>query len=197
MGAYDGRVTARDTGIASSLHGSNDPALMAVSGVYTAMWHVYLNDELKYTSTSPFLAQNDKVGPNWDWSHIDPTRTKNSDNLYAAGDLAAAMEVNPYLKVFSASGYYDSVTGFFQTFINFQNMPLGSESARENALNNIKSYNYESGHMIYLDDNSRVKMKEHLTKFYEDAIPKPQIAAQRAQEGFYTSQKRRSNRTPY
>ena len=58
------------------------------------------------TSTSPFLAQNDKVGPNWDWSHIDPTGTKNSDNLYAAGDLAAAMEVNPYLKVFSASGYY-------------------------------------------------------------------------------------------
>ena len=197
VGAYDGRVTARDTGIASSLQGSNDPALMAVSGVYTAMWHIYLNDELKYTSTSPFLAQNDKVGPNWNFSHIDPTGTKNSDNLYTAGDLAAAMEVNPYLKVFSASGYYDAVTGFFQTFLNFQNMPLGSESARKNALNNIESYNYESGHMIYLDDNSRVKMKEHLAKFYEDAIPKPQAAAQRAQEGFYTSQKRRSNRTPY
>jgi len=203
VGAYDGRVTARDTGIAASLKGNNDPALMAVSGVYTAMWHIYLNNELKYTSTAPFLAQNDKVGPNWNFSHIDPTGTKNVDNLYTAGDLAAAMEVNPYLKVFSASGYYDAVTPFFQTFLNFQNMPLGSESARKNALNNITTCNYKSGHMIYLDDDSRVKMKGHLAKFYDEAILKSQAATQgieaapKTQEGFYTSLKRRMNRTPY
>jgi carboxypeptidase C (cathepsin A) len=203
VGAYDGRVTARDTGITASIPG-NDPALMAVSGVYTAMWHIYLNDELKYTSTSPFLAQNDKVGPNWNFSHVDPTGAKNSDNLYTAGDLAAAMEVNPYLKVFSASGYYDAVTPFFQTFLNFQNMPIGSESALNNALDNITTRNYKSGHMIYLDDGSRAKMKEDLIEFYKNATPKPQAAGAKIQEaaaqpkeGFYTSQKRRINLTPY
>src|SRR5262249_25504739 len=90
VGAYDGRVKARDTGIAASLPG-NDPALMAVGGVYTAMWHVYLNDELQFTSTSPFLAQNDQVGPNWNFTHIDPAGQKAHENLYTAGDLAAAM----------------------------------------------------------------------------------------------------------
>jgi carboxypeptidase C (cathepsin A) len=164
LGAYDGRVKAKDTGIAASI-GGNDPALMAVDGVYTAMWHVYLNDELKFTSTSPFLSQNDKVGPNWNFSHTDPTGTKGHDNLYTAGDLAAAMELNPYLKVFSASGYYDAVTPFFQTFLNFKNMPLRDSHARRN----LTIRNYESGHMIYLDNKSRSAMKADLATFYKRA----------------------------
>ena len=52
VGVYDGRVTAVDTGIAGSFDpnsGSNDPTITAVGGVYTAMWNVYLNEELEYT----------------------------------------------------------------------------------------------------------------------------------------------------
>jgi carboxypeptidase C (cathepsin A) len=44
VGAYDGRVTADDTGIAGSVDpnsGGNDPTMTAVGGVYTAMWNVY------------------------------------------------------------------------------------------------------------------------------------------------------------
>jgi hypothetical protein len=37
--------------------------MTAVGGVYTTMWNVYLNEELKYTSTSPFLDLNDKAYP--------------------------------------------------------------------------------------------------------------------------------------
>ena len=47
LGAYDGRVTGVDTGIAAIVSpdgGSNDPTLVAVGGVYTAMWNNYLND---------------------------------------------------------------------------------------------------------------------------------------------------------
>jgi carboxypeptidase C (cathepsin A) len=188
MGAYDGRAYAKDTGIAASIPG-NDPALMAVGGVYTAMWHVYLNDELQFTSTSPFLAQNDKVGPNWNFSHIDPARQKAHENLYTAGDLAAAMELNPYLKVFSASGYYDAVTPFFQTFLNFEDMPLGSDDARKN----LEVHNYESGHMIYLDNKSRSEMKSHLANFYKDAM-QPQAPIRIRPSVVHT---RRISRTPY
>jgi carboxypeptidase C (cathepsin A) len=209
MGAFDGRVTALDTGIAASIGGKNDPAQMAVEGVYTAMWHVYLNDELKFSSTSPFMAQNDKAGgPNWDWRHIDPTRANVSDNLYTAADLAAAMELNPYLKVFSASGYYDAVTPFFQTFRNFVDMPLGSQDESGNALRsftisnyksghlrNLTICNYESGHMVYLDNKSRSEMKKDLAIFYEvSAPPKPKAAIQ-IKPGKVRI--RRIGRTPY
>ena len=42
LGAYDGRVTGVDTGIAALVSpdgGMNDPTMAAVSGVYTAMWN--------------------------------------------------------------------------------------------------------------------------------------------------------------
>jgi carboxypeptidase C (cathepsin A) len=168
LGAYDGRATAPSTGIAGSIRQGNDPALMAVAGVYTAMWHVYLNDELKFTSTSPFMALNDQVSTNWNLSHIDPTREqKGGQTLYTAGDLAAAMQLNPYLKVFSASGYFDAVTPYFQTILNFENMPLDSEDP---ARKNLEYHNYESGHMIYLDKDARSQMKTELAKFYEVAL---------------------------
>jgi carboxypeptidase C (cathepsin A) len=72
------------------------------------------------------------------------------------------MAFNPYLKVFSANGYYDAVRPYFQTIQNFENMPLDAERRRRNLA--IKSY--PSGHMIYLDPASRVAMKSDLGEFY-------------------------------
>lgn len=204
LGAFDGRVTAPDTGIAASIGGKNDPAQMAVEGAYTAMWHVYSNDELKFNSTSPFLTQNDKVGPpNWNFRHIDPTGHSVPDNLYTAGDLAAAMELNPYMMVFSASGYYDAMTPFFQTIRNSEDMPLGSGDARfaicsedmplGTGYARIKICNYESGHMIYLDDTARSKMKTDLAEFYDKATQPPSLLRIRPS----TVQIRRMDRSPY
>lgn len=203
VGSYDGRVTGVDTGISEFVSpdsGSNDPTMAAVDGVYTAMWNVYLNEELKYTSISPFMDLNDKAFDNWDFGHIDPTGAQRGGigSLYTAGDLAAAMSVNPYLRVFSANGYYDSVTPFFQSLINFQNMPLGNAQIESN----LTFHKYPSGHMIYLDDASRTAMKADLSSFYGEA--KTHAAAIKAAvkpgptatEGVARYRKR-SGRTPY
>jgi carboxypeptidase C (cathepsin A) len=205
VGAFDGRVTAKDTGIAASIIKSNDPAMTAIGGVYTAMWNAYLNDELKFTSTTPFMAQNNRVFPNWNFGHIDPTGAQRGDptgaqkgrvdSLYTAGDLAAAMELNPYLKVFSANGYYDAVTPFFQTILNFESMPCGKDVRDANLI--IR--NYESGHMIYLDNKSRSLMKKHLVKFYEFATGRKKNDRVRKKDdrmGKYTYT-RQIGRTPY
>ena len=203
LGAYDGRVTAEDAGIAGSIDpnsGSNDPTITAVGGVYTAMWNVYLNDELQFTSTSPFLDLNDQAFANWDFGHVDPTGTQRGGpaSLYTAGDLAAAMALNPYLKVFSANGYYDAVTPFFQTILNFEAMPVSSRRD----LDNLSVHNYPSGHMLYLDNPSRTAMKADLVKFYESATTPPKAAAGQAllKEGevvVQTRYRRRISRTPY
>jgi carboxypeptidase C (cathepsin A) len=179
VGAYDGRVTADDMGIAASIDpnsGGNDPTMTAVGGVYTAMWNVYLNDELQFTATSPFMDLNDQAFLNWNFGHIDPTGAQKggSASLYTAGDLAAAMALNPYLEVFSANGYYDAVTPFFQTVLNVEDMPLKSPRARAN----LSIHNYPSGHMVYLDDQSRSEMKSDLAKFYERATRIPHRTAQ-------------------
>lgn len=203
LGSYDGRVTAVDTGIAEYLSpdsGNNDPTMTAIGGVYTAMWNVYLNEELKYMATSPFLDSNDDAFENWDFSHIDPTGSETGGvaSLYTAGDLAAAMSVNPYLRVFSANGYFDAVTPFFQTILNFRNMPLASSEA----LNNLTIRNYPSGHMVYLDDESRAAMKADLTQFYESSeshatAMKDSLAAEPVRRAGIAQYCRRISRTPY
>ena len=171
LGAYDGRATAIDTGIAAAIDpnsGGNDPTMTAVSGVYTAMWNSYLNDELKFTSTSPFTDLNDQTFRYWDFAHIDPTGAQVGKDvngnvvLYTAGDLAATMALNPALKVFSANGYYDSVTPFFQTELTLAAMPLDNDVVRKN----LTIRNYPSGHMIYLDGGSRTALKADLDLFY-------------------------------
>jgi carboxypeptidase C (cathepsin A) len=204
LGIYDGRVTAEDSGIAGSISpnsGNNDPTMTAVGGVYTAMWNVYLNDELKFTSIAPFMDLNDQAFLNWNFGHIDPTGAQkggDQGDLYTAGDLAAAMALNPYLKVFSANGYYDAVTPYFQTILNFQNMPLDALHLR----NSLSIKNYPSGHMIYLDNASRAAMKADLTLFYGGSTVHPiALAEVKATDGATrinsSRYSRRISRSPY
>ncbi len=174
LGSYDGRATGIDTGIAARIDpksGGNDPTMTAVNGAYTAMWNSYLNDELRFTSTSSFTDLNDQAFLNWDFRHVDPTGAQKGLDvqgnvvLYTAGDLAATMSLNVDLKVLSANGYYDSVTPFFQTTLDLQNMPLVDSSVRKNLT--IKYY--PSGHMIYLDGGSRTALKADLARLYDSA----------------------------
>ena len=175
LGAYDGRVTAIDTGIAGKVDpnsGGNDPTMTAVSGVYTTMWNVYLNEQLKYTSNSSFTDLNDQAFQYWDFGHIDPTGeqkgvdAKGNVVLYTAGDLAAVMALNPDLKVLSANGFYDYVTPFYQTVLDLQQMPLLSQQVRQN----LSARFYPSGHMIYLDGGSRTALKADLANMYEATV---------------------------
>jgi carboxypeptidase C (cathepsin A) len=173
LGSYDGRVKAVDTGISAIVDpasGANDPTMTAVSGVYTTMWNVYLNNELQFVSTSNFVDLNNAAFANWDFSHIDPSGAQKGGKdasgnpvLYTAGDLAAVMGANPDLKVLSANGYFDSVTPFFQTKLTLDAMPLANAHARAN----LTIRNYPSGHMIYLDGDSRTRLKADLSVIYD------------------------------
>ena len=175
LGSYDGRATAVDTGIAGSIDpasGGNDPTMTAVNGPYTAMWNTYLNEVLKFTSTSSFTDLNDQAFKNWDFHHTDPTGAQRGIDpqgnvvLYAAGDLAATMSLNVDLKVLSANGYYDSVTPFHQTTLDLAAMPLENAKLREN----LTIRYYPSGHMIYLDGGSRTALKSDLARMYDSTM---------------------------
>ncbi|MDW3682513.1 peptidase S1 [Cupriavidus sp. CV2] len=171
LGAYDGRVTAIDTGIAGKIDpnsGGNDPTMTAIGGEYTAMWNKYLNEDLLFTSSSAFTDLNDQAFKHWDFGHIDPTGAQRGLDargnvvLYTGGDLAAVMALNPDLKVLSANGYFDFVTPFYQTVIDLQRMPLVSQAVR----NNLSARFYPSGHMVYLDGGSRTALKQDLAVLY-------------------------------
>jgi carboxypeptidase C (cathepsin A) len=98
----------------------------------------------------------------------------------------------------SANGYYDAVTPFFQSILNFENMPLGSPQPHEN----LAIYNYPSGHMVYLDNASHSAMKADLAAFYErNRSHSLAVAARRTGEETErmsrSPYRRRFDRTPY
>jgi len=81
-----------------------------------------------------------------------------------ADDLRDAMTKNPYLRVFSANGYYDLATPFFGTEYTLGHLALAP------ALRSHVEYGfYPSGHMIYLNDESRRSLKTDLVRFYREA----------------------------
>jgi carboxypeptidase C (cathepsin A) len=171
IGQYDGRANYTGLGIAPFIlpnAGGNDPSINNVGGAYTVLWNSYLNTDLKYTSTSSFVDLNNLVFTNWDFSHTDPTGANagGANTLYTAGDLAATMSLNPDLKVLSANGYFDAVTPFHQTELTLQQMALDPTLKAKNLTLKF----YPSGHMIYLNDPSRVALKGDLGAFYDGIL---------------------------
>ncbi|MEA3116956.1 MAG: hypothetical protein QOI13_226 [Paraburkholderia sp.] len=193
LGAYDGRVTGIETGIAGQIDpksGGNDPSMTAVAGVYTTMWNTYLNEQLKYTSNSSFTDLNDQAFRHWDFKHTDPTGAekgvdgKGNVILYTAGDLAAVMALNVDLKVLSVNGLYDFVTPFYQTIIDLQRMPLVDKKVREN----LSATFYPSGHRVYLDASSRTVLKADLVKMYDaTTADRPAMARVRSLQERHTA----------
>ncbi|MQY19738.1 hypothetical protein [Nocardia macrotermitis] len=168
LGAYDGRVTAIDSGIAGEVDpaaGGNDPTMAAVSGVYTAMWNSYLNEQLKFTSNSEYTDLNTKVFEGWDFTHTDPTGAKQTGPLNTSADLAALMAINVDLRVLSANGFYDFVTPCYRTVLDLQQMPLENADVRKNLTIRF----YPSGHMVYLDGDSRTALKKDMAELYDAA----------------------------
>ncbi len=123
------------------------------------------------------------------------------------------MELNPYLKVFCAAGYFDAVTPFFQTKLDLENMPLGNPKNQERVMANLVFRTYQSGHMIYLDNDSkdhrssRSTMKDDLGEFYDGIllVNPTAVTAELASHAkdqirrsqYYAPYRRRFNRTPY
>lgn len=77
--------------------------------------------------------------------------------------LRHVLVINPLMKVFVGSGYYDCRTPFAATEYSFDHLDL-PESYKKN----IQFEYYEAGHGFIFDYPSLKKWKQDLTKFYGD-----------------------------
>jgi carboxypeptidase C (cathepsin A) len=71
---------------------------------------------------------------------------------------------NPYLKVFVMEGHYDLATPYFAANYAMDHLDLGGKYRQ-----NISFATYESGHMVYLDTESLMKMKNDEANFIQKA----------------------------
>ncbi len=159
-----GRLDARFLGIDHDAAGETpeyDASGSAIGPAYTAAFHWYLANDLKYKTDLDYKVENFReVNLHWDnGQRIDGQKFPLMD---VEENLRQAMTENPHLKVFSANGYFDFATPFFETEYDLDHMGLDASLQK-----NIRYGYYQSGHMIYLHVPALAKYKADLAKFYD------------------------------
>src|SRR4029450_4742994 len=131
---------------------------------FTSAFNQYLQAELHYDGGTTYLTSNyPVVSADWDNRHrVAGGRGPSPD---VSEDLRQAMSQNPYLRIFSANGYYDFATPFFETEYTLQRM--AREQPREKKI--VSGYS-PAGHMMYIHPPSRRQMKQDLAHFYDETL---------------------------
>ncbi len=134
-----------------------DPQSAAISSVYVSLFNDYVRRDLKYGAGLTYLpeARIGIGGNEWDLKHNgNPIDTNVSE------DLATAMKTNPGLKVLVNGGYYDLATPFYAALYEDKHLPIPAKLAQ-----NIQYAWYESGHMVYVRDESLKQLHDNVAAF--------------------------------
>ena len=139
-----------------------DPAVDAggdaISPAFKSALMDYISRDLEVAWDRSYLAPADKdLYPQWNWRPIPEDTHWNPMPVNTAHDLSAALRMNPGLRVFVASGYYDLITPFFDA-----EYTLNRHDIRPGRI----SYKYYSGgHMMYVHEPSRTQLLEDTRAF--------------------------------
>jgi carboxypeptidase C (cathepsin A) len=151
IGRLDGRFTSIDLDAAGERE-EFDISNQALQGPYTAMFHDYLKNDLKWESDLHYPSSGN-VRP---WTYVENGYMDMTDAL------RGTMTRNPFLKVFVAIGYYDMATIMGGAEFNFTHL------AYDKQVTDRVSYGYyEAGHMIYIRPSAHKALKQDLVKFIQ------------------------------
>jgi len=152
VGRIDGRFTGWDADYGRE-QWSSDPSMDAITGPYAAALNHYVRAELGYSSDLPYEVLTDRVRP-WSYKEFE------AQHLLVLDKLAAAMRANPHLRVHVACGYYDAATPYFAAENDMAHLAIPAELAA-----NVEFAYYESGHMMYVHEPSRLDQSARLAAF--------------------------------
>ena len=157
-----GRLDSRFTGIDRSAANDNpetDPSMNAIRPPYTATFNDYVRGDLGFRTDLEYYILGGGITAPWNWN----VNTQGYTNT--AASLQSAMQKNPYMKVFVASGYYDMATPYFATEYTLAAMNLDPQLRK-----NVSTAYYEAGHMMYIEKNSLKKLKDDASAFIRNSL---------------------------
>src|ERR1700730_5106610 len=159
-----GRLDSRFKGVdqsASTETPEYDPSLSAIRPPYTSTFNNYVRGELGYKTDLEYYILGEGISSPWEWG---PSSSREGFPDTSA-DLRSALSKNPYMKLYVASGYFDLATPYFATEYTLTHMGL-DPSLR----GNIRTGEFEAGHMVYIDTKSLEKLKREVAAFLENAL---------------------------
>jgi carboxypeptidase C (cathepsin A) len=158
VGRLDSRFTGIDRDAAGEYH-EYDPSYANIQGPYTATFNDYVRRHLRFESDLVYEILTSRVRP-WNYDQHQ------NEYVNVAETLRKAMTINPYLKLFVASGYMDLATPYLATDYTLNHLELDPTLQQ-----NISVEYYEAGHMMYAHRPSLARLKEHLAGFIDSAVP--------------------------
>ncbi len=156
IGRLDGRLTgpsSLNTGETSEY----DPSSTLTTPPFTAVYTSYLAKELNYKTDMDYYV----TGGILPWDYGVQNGFGDTTSL-----LHNAFTKNPYMKVMVAAAYFDLATPYFAAQYTFNHMGLDPEMHKR-----ISWDFYQSGHMLYIDNDSHAKFKKDIVDFIASAIP--------------------------
>ena len=137
-----------------------DPQSSAISSAYVALFNDYVRRDLKYGEGQTYLPDAQFGSAPWDFMHRG-----NPVSVNVAPDLAEALKTNPRLHVMVNGGYYDLATPFFAAQYEEKHLPIPQSLAK-----NIEYDWYESGHMVYVRDESLKQLHDRVAAFIKSTL---------------------------
>jgi carboxypeptidase C (cathepsin A) len=138
-----------------------DPEIAAIGSAYTSALNDYLRSTLHFGGEHHYDYLSLSVNSQWDFLHTPPGQ---SAPAYTATnvvpDLAAAMTINPQLKVMVNAGYFDLATPYYTAVYQMQQLPVAMRLQK-----NIEYRFYDSGHMIYIAPEALAQLHDNIAQF--------------------------------
>lgn len=158
----DGRYTQDEIDdLASSVE--RDAGEDAIGAAYIAGLMSHMRNNLNVTLERQYLAQADPdLSSNWRYRTTADGSSWEPAFVNTARDLSTALRINPGLKVFIASGYFDLVTPFFDAQYTLKRHDIDADTTEF-------AY-YQGGHMMYVHEPSRLQLLKDTRRFVQQQI---------------------------
>ena len=150
LGRYDARYIGIDLNPTTD-RGGEDPSYTQVQPVFTMTVNDYLSTELGYKTAARYYILGEGIGGPWKYP---------DGPLDKSESVRQALAANPYTKLMVAMGYYDVACA-----MGVNDQLLDRLHLDDRIKTNVVRTRYQTGHMIYLDDNARRQLHADVAAF--------------------------------
>ena len=138
-----------------------DPQIAAIGSAYTSALNDYMRRTLHFGGEHHYEFLSLDINSQWNLLHTPPGQ---STPAYTATnvlpDLAAAMTINPALRVMVNAGYFDLATPYYAAVYQMQQLPMAAKLQK-----NIEYRFYDTGHMIYVVPQALAQLHDNIAQF--------------------------------
>ena len=142
-----------------------DPSAGETMGPWYSTFNNYVRTDLGYKTDMNYNASaRENPAFHWDFSSSLESHGRGEIGYpTTANAMREAITLDRHLKVLVMQGYYDLATPYFNADYTFSHLNLPPDY-----LKNISYATYESGHMVYLEENARHKCKQDFARFIDE-----------------------------